>query len=534
MLRRVSMRPLVLSGFMAAGKSTVGRLVAGRAGVECVDLDAVIEARAGASVSGLFAEVGEAGFRRLEAEALDAELSRGRAGVIAVGGGALLDRERRLAVLERAIVVTLRARPEELARRALAQGGRPLLEGLGGPALVQRVRSLLGARAEAYAECHASVDTDGLDAEEIAREVEGVWRRAPIAVAAGARSYAVEIGSGIAGGRVAELVGRPSRVLVVTDDRVGPLHAREMERALAAVAPTGLVTLPAGEVHKDLGSVRRVLEAALGAECDRASVFVGVGGGVVTDVCGFAAACFFRGVEWVAVPTTLLAMVDAAVGGKTGVDVGRAKNAAGAFHQPRAVACDLALAATEPQRGHVSALAEVAKAGLVGDAELFELLEREPGKVLGRDPGLVEECVRRSVAVKASVVGRDEREGGLRAVLNLGHTMGHALEAAGGFERWTHGEAVALGLVAAVRFGVARGLTPVVVADRVVAALAALGLPVTVEGGAVRAAADQVGADKKRAGADVRMVFVRGVGEVSVERVPLEELRGWMRAGGAA
>lgn len=527
------MRPLVLSGFMAAGKSTVGRRVAERVGVEWVDLDRVIEERAGGTVSGLFAERGEAGFRRLEAEGLEEELSRGRAVVIAVGGGALLERERRLGVLERAVVVTLRARPEELARRALAQGGRPLLEGVSGGELEQRVRVLLEARATAYAECHASVDTDGVDLEEVAGRVEAVWRRAPIAVAAGARSYTVEIGSGMASARVAELVGRPSRLLVVTDDRVGPLHAREIERALESVAPTRSVALVAGEVHKRLGAVERVLEAALGAECDRTSVFVGVGGGVVTDVCGFAAACFFRGVEWVAVPTTLLAMVDAAVGGKTGVDVGSAKNAAGAFHQPRGVACDLALAATEPQRGHVSALAEVVKTGLVGDAGLFELLERDPARVIAREPAVVEECVRRSVAVKASVVGRDEREGGLRAVLNLGHTMGHALEAAGGFERWTHGEAVALGLVAALRFGVERGITPAGVADRVVAVLASLGLPVTIEVEALRAAADWVGADKKRAGAEVRMVFVRGVGEVRAERIALGELCRWMRAGGA-
>lgn len=526
-----AMRPLVLSGFMAAGKSTIGRRVGALAGVDWVDLDRVVEARTGRGVSDLFAALGEAEFRRLEAEALESVLAGGGAPVVAVGGGALLERERRLRALERAVVVTLVARPEELARRALRQGGRPLLAGADGAELERRVRGLLEARAEAYAECHATVDTEAGDEDAVAREVVAVWRRAPIAVAAGGRSYAVEIGSGNVG-RVAAAVGSASRVLLVTDEHVGPLHAAAVGSALCGLGPVAVVTLPAGEREKRLEAVERVLEGALEAECDRGSVFVGLGGGVVTDVCGFAAACFFRGVAWVAVPTTLLAMVDASVGGKTGVDVGRAKNAAGAFHQPRGVVCDVALARTEPERGHRSALAEVVKAALVGDPALFRLIEDEPEGILAREPEAVEACVRRSVAVKACVVSRDEREGGLRAVLNLGHTVGHALEAAGGYERWTHGEAVALGLVAAVRFGAALGVTPRPVAARVGELLERLGLPVRAEREELVAAAELIGADKKRAGSEVGMALVEDVGRVVRRRVALEEVRGWLRGGG--
>ena len=252
---------------------------------------------------------------------------------------------------------------------------------------------------------------------------------------------------------------------------------------------------------------------------------MGLGGGVVTDMTGFAAATFLRGVAWVAVPTTLLAMVDASVGGKTGVDLGQAKNAVGAFWQPRGVVCDAELEATEPARGYTSALAEIVKTAIIGDADLFELVESERAAVRAREPELVAELVRRSVRVKARIVGLDERESGLRAVLNLGHTIGHALEAQAGFERLTHGEAVSLGLVAALRVGERIGQTPRALAERVSALLEDLGLPTALSREPLAEATGLLGLDKKRAGSRVRFVVARELGQVDTIDMELAELK---------
>jgi shikimate kinase/3-dehydroquinate synthase len=314
-------------------------------------------------------------------------------------------------------------------------------------------------------------------------------------------------------------------VLLVTDRNVAPLHAGPVAATLGAGgARVELVVLEPGEQHKNPAAVVELWRRALGAGADRTSLVVGLGGGVVTDVAGFAAGTYMRGVRWAAFPTTLLGMVDASVGGKTAVDLGTAKNAVGAFWQPSSVVCDLEFLRTEPERGYVGALAEVAKSALIGDRVLFDLLESRAGAVLARDPGALGEVVRRSVAVKAGVVGRDEREAGLRAVLNLGHTVGHALEAAGGYRELSHGEAVSLGLVAALRIGCALGRTSADLVGRVMALLGSLGLPTVLDRARLEAATSLLAQDKKRAGGSLRFVVVEGVGQVSTVRLGLGEL----------
>jgi 3-dehydroquinate synthetase len=218
-------------------------------------------------------------------------------------------------------------------------------------------------------------------------------------------------------------------------------------------------------------------------------------------------------------------MVDASVGGKTGVDLESAKNAVGAFWQPSAVLCDVHYLRTESKRGFVSALAEVVKTALIGDAEMFTLLEANAERISERDPELSAELVRRCVRVKARIVSFDERESGLRAVLNLGHTVGHALEAQAGYTTLTHGEAVSLGLVAALRLGEALGQTPKDLSERTLALLRRLGLPASLSGQPLEAAAALIGHDKKRAGSDVRFVVARELGHVETMPVPLDELR---------
>ena len=379
-------------------------------------------------------------------------------------------------------------------------------------------------------EAHAVVRLDPSRLGERAAEVLQLWKRDPLAVAAGDRSYVVEVARGVLGERIGELTAGAPVVLIVTDGNVEPLHASKITEPLARgrARLLGHVMKP-GEKSKIVRTLVQLWNVALEGGADRSSVFVGLGGGVVTDVTGFAAATWMRGVRWVGLPTTLLAMVDASVGGKTGVDLRAAKNAVGAFWQPSAVVCDVDTLQTEPMRGFVSALAEVVKTAIIGDAELFAELERDSDRVLAREPLLLESVVRRCVTVKARVVSLDEREGGLRAVLNLGHTVGHALEAQSDYTL-THGEAISLGLVASCRIGERIGVTPTELTERVISLLDRLGLPVDLAGRDLAGASELIGHDKKRAGSKLKFVVARGPGRVETVPMELEELRVLTRA----
>lgn len=532
---------LLLTGFMGAGKSTVGPIVAARAGLPFVDLDDEIARAAGASVAEIFAGRGEAAFRELERAALRRLLDDAAPCVVALGGGALLDPALRRDALARACVVHLTASPRALVERSRS-APRPLLDGdeegsapraaplPGAPAPPDRearVRALLDARADAYAEAHARVATDGVPPEEVADRVLRARRDRPILVPLGSRTYGVRIAAEpFASVADAARALSPSAVFVVTDATVRRLWGAPMGEALAAAGlpPAAVVTLEPGEEHKRLQAVEAALAAMIEAGADRDAVVIAHGGGVVSDIAGFVAATLLRGVRWIVAPTTLLAMVDASVGGKTGVDLGPAKNAVGAFHQPSAVILGAAQLATEEARAFRGGLAEAVKSGCVGDAGLLDLIEREPARVLARDPEVVGAVIRRSVAVKAAIVGRDEREGGERAWLNFGHTLGHALEAEGQYRRLTHGEAVSLGMVAMLRVGRALGVTAPDLVARVTGLLDRLGLPTRIEDQPVGAALRLLSLDKKRRGASVRAVLLREAGQAVVKELSLDQL----------
>ncbi len=602
---------LVLSGFMATGKTTVGRALAERAAVPFVDTDAGVVAAARASgapvaaVADVFTTLGEPAFRRLEAGVLARALEAPSPTVIAAGGGALVDPESRARALAAARVVTLTAPIEALLARLdrAAEPRRPLLEppprepagggnaasrggnaatgggnaasgggnaasGGGnaasgnapaGVALRARIEALLAARAAVYAEAHATIatDDDGRSIDDIADAVERAWRAPALVVPLGARSYPVRFaGEAEAGAILRDLLDalRPSSWFHVTDTTVEPLWRARLLRATsgdrspaAGAPPLARVSLAPGEREKHLAAVEQILHALVEAGADRGSVVVAHGGGVVSDMAGFAAAILLRGVRWISVPTTLLSMADAAIGGKTGVDLGPAKNAAGAFHQPSGVVIDVRHVATETPRAFTSGLAEIAKAGAIADPALIALLEAAAAAVgstggrpagmdtlhprLSTDVAFLEEAVFRAAAVKARIVALDERESGPRALLNFGHTLGHALEAAGGFERWTHGEAVALGMVGALRAGCALGLTPRADAGRLIALLGALGLPIDLRRPEIEAALPFLALDKKRRGAAVRAVFLTGIGHAVTHDLPLTELARLYAAG---
>ncbi|HEX2736305.1 MAG TPA: 3-dehydroquinate synthase [Polyangiaceae bacterium] len=515
-------RSLLLSGFMATGKSTVGRRVAARAGLPFVDLDERISQRAGKSVAQIFEQDGEAHFRALERAELERVLAAPQPEVVALGGGALLKRDLRLKALDKAVVVTLAADIPTLLGRTAHDSSRPLLRGKS----PDEVEQLLAARQVAYAEAHEQVDTAGGDPSAIAERVLEIWRRDPIAVAAGVHSYSVEVGNDFAPARLNDVVGSATTIVLVSDETVNALYGANYLAALSAgTRKASSCVLAPGEEHKNVGSLERIWNHCLEHGADRKSVLVGVGGGVVTDVTGFAAATWMRGVPWVSVPTTLLGMVDASVGGKTAVDLPKAKNCVGAFWQPKRVLCDTRQLVSETPRGTTSALAEIVKTALIGDPAMFTLLQERAADVVARDWDLIRELVYRSIAVKARVVSEDERETGFRAALNLGHTVGHALEACDGFGGLTHGEAVSLGLVAALRLGKQRGATPQELVHATTRLLAQLGLPVDLDKRPLARAAALLGHDKKRGGSSIRFVFTSAPGSIQFQNIPLAELQ---------
>lgn len=337
-----------------------------------------------------------------------------------------------------------------------------------------------------------------------------------VEVSLGTRSYRVHVGAGLldAGGPIAEAVPA-KQVMVVSDADVAPLY---MERVVSALPgrETRTLVLPAGEAGKTLAGFGQVIDALAAAGFNRDCTVVALGGGVVGDLAGFAAACYQRGVACVQVPTTLLAQVDAAVGGKTAVNHPAGKNLVGAFHQPLAVVADVTTLGTLPSRDYRAGLAEVVKYGAGLDARFFGWLEGHMDALLARDREALVEAVARCCELKAGVVADDEREAGRRALLNLGHTFGHAIEAATGFGAWLHGEAVAAGMVMAARLSARLGRLNEEDADRIEALLDRAGLPVAppqVGAGALRAL---MGLDKKVLAGRVRLVLLDGIGASSV------------------
>ncbi len=337
-----------------------------------------------------------------------------------------------------------------------------------------------------------------------------------IRVELGERGYDVVVGPGAADA-VTHMTGKAAeRVAVLADEAVAELHGDDVQDRLRdGGADVRLVPLPTGEGAKSLAAVEEACRHVIGRGFERGDIVVGLVGGAATDAAGFVAAVLLRGVRWVALPTSLLGQVDAAVGGKTGVDLPEGKNLVGAFHQPIAVGCDPAFLATLPLREFRAGLAEVVKTAWIGDPELIGRLESDPPG--DPDHPAVAEIVRRCVAVKARIVSEDEREGGARAQLNFGHTLGHAIEteAAG---RYRHGEAVALGMVAAVQLSVETGLCEEALLHRLIRLLEALGLPTHDSELDPDAVVARTHLDKKRHGGEDRYQLTLGLGSISVAR----------------
>ena len=479
---------IFLVGFMGAGKSTVGHLFAERMGLPFCDADRAIEERAGAPIADIFDTAGEAGFRDLERTVV-AELAGGPDAVIALGGGAPED-PATLETLRDSCTVHLDVGYDEAMKRLGDGSGRPMLAREDPKALFVRRRALYRRAAT------LSVATDGREPDAVAEMIAAeLGRGSPpgragrsvetrtVPVNVPGAGHEVVVGSGIAGSLAGWLPPLPDaeKAFVISHPSLAGLAggaARSLEDAGLKVS-WGLVA--EGEASKSLATSGRLLEELAEAQLHRGDLVVGFGGGVVTDLAGYVASTYLRGVAVAQVATSLLAQVDAAIGGKTGVNLARAKNLVGTIHQPAVVVCDVDLLATLPRAELVSGLAEVVKYGLIAEPDLLATIEAGTAAILGAEPAILIDVVARSAAIKARIVAADERERGERAHLNYGHTFAHAFEHAAGYGGLRHGEAVALGMMAAAHLAhiLGRLVDADVEAHR--RALASAGLPTSAE-----------------------------------------------------
>jgi shikimate kinase / 3-dehydroquinate synthase len=512
---------LVLTGMMATGKTSVGRELARRLGRPFTDLDAVVEGAAGMSIADIFAREGDAGFRARERAAV-AALDGATHAVIATGGWTMGEARNRTFLESIGRVVCLTATPEALVSRlgAVDVAARPRLAGA---PILERVRTILDERRPVYDSVPLQVDTTARDVPVVADAVlalvaatEGLDVRAlPVRTPSG--GYPVLIGNGLtdASGPLLVARGIGNGVAIVTDTTVSRLYcARVRDAAARAGMQPAVIEIPAGETAKTMDTVSALYRAFLDADLDRGGTVVALGGGVVGDTAGMAAATYLRGVRFVPVPTTLLAMVDASIGGKVGVNLPEGKNLVGAFHHPALVVADPSVLATLPEPTLRDGLAEVVKAALVGDADLLaDLADHGPPDRVDA-PGWAA-LILRAVAVKAAIVAEDPHEHGRRALLNLGHTFAHGLELATGY-RISHGAAVAVGLVAATRLAVRLGLAAPSLSVDVTGVLDRLGLPTAYHGSPADAVLAAMRPDKKRRDGRLRFVLPRAVGDVVV------------------
>ena len=342
----------------------------------------------------------------------------------------------------------------------------------------------------------------------------------------GERSYPIAIGAGLLGDPVTyQKLPSANTALIVSNSTVAPLYAQPLQQALNAhYKRVLLLTLPDGEVHKDWPTLQLIFDTLLAKGCDRKTVLFALGGGVVGDITGFAAACYMRGVPFVQVPTTLLAQVDSSVGGKTGINHPLGKNMVGAFYQPERVICDLDVLKTLPPRELSAGLAEIIKYGPIADMVFLDWIETHLEALLAREPAALAFAIQRSCEIKAAVVAQDERESGLRAILNFGHTFGHAIESGLGYGQWLHGEGVGCGMVMAAHLSQRLGLVDTAFVDRLCTLIQRAGLPVA---GPKLAPIDNAGrylelmrVDKKAEAGEVRFVVIDAPGSAALRSAP--------------
>lgn len=552
---------IVLTGFSGTGKTAVAPLLAERIGWTVVDTDRVVEEMAGRSILEIFREQGEEAFRHLESDAI--RQATGKANVVvSTGGGAILSVANRRLFAEAGFIVCLEARPETIHSRLASRSDvealdRPLLA-TADPLL--RIRDLKASRQHLYALADWTVNTDGLSPEAVveeimrayeayaesalgvtgrveamaaeyvvapARTLHAVPEGAACVVRTALRDYPVFVGWGTLstlGDRLCA-AGLNGFAYVISDEQVWHHLGDEIRSTLrSAGVEFDSRTVPPGEASKTLESAQGLYDWLIEGKAEREHTIVAVGGGVVTDLGGYVAATYARGLSLVHVPTSMLGMVDAAIGGKVAVNHPLAKNMIGVFYQPRFVYADPAVLRTLPPREIRSGLGEAIKHGMIADERYLAFLEKNVDAVLRLDPDVLERLVRDSVAIKAAVVSEDEFEmTGRRSLLNYGHTLAHALESTTGYARFRHGEADGIGMMAAASISVRMGLLDPGVMERQRKVLELYGLPTRADGIDRARVEAAIALDKKVRGKRVRWVLLEDIGRAVLrDDVPVE------------
>ncbi|MDR7048250.1 3-dehydroquinate synthase [Duganella sp. 3397] len=539
------MQNVFLVGLMGAGKTTIGRILARKLGLRFVDSDHEIEARTGASIPWIFEIEGEPSFRRREADVIR-ELTGQQDLVLATGGGAVLNPDNRAHLKARGTVIYLRTTVNSILQRTAHDKNRPLLQ-TADPR--KKLEELMAVRDPLYLEiADIVIDTGRPNVQSmvltILNQLEKLaceaapncsTRAQPsmneestilLNVDLGERSYPISIGPSLL--EAPSLLARHvngGKVAIVTNTTVAPLYLERVESALRAAGKQVMsVILPDGEEFKNWASLMQIFDTLLANKADRKTTLIALGGGVIGDLTGYAAASYMRGVDFIQVPTTLLSQVDSSVGGKTGINHPLGKNMIGAFYQPRAVIADTSTLETLPDRELSAGLAEVIKHGAIIDAAFFDWIEANIGLLMARDKGALAYAIARSCEIKADVVRQDEREGGLRAILNFGHTFGHAIEAGLGYGEWLHGEAVGCGMVMAADLSQRMGLIDAPSVARVRALVAAAGLPVKAPDLGTARWLELMEVDKKNEGGAIKFILLKPLGAPSITNAPQELL----------
>ena len=555
---------------MGSGKTTVGRALAKKLNKRFIDSDHEIEARTGASISLIFEIEGEASFRQREAEVIR-ELTQLDDIVLGTGGGAVLNPDSRAFLAARGTVIYLRASVSSVLQRTSQDKSRPLLQtadprrrieelsrqrdplyveiadiviDTGRPNVQFLVHSILAKLEELLPKTldlpmHAEANLDDLSLSpvlnDLTKTLPGITARfAPAAlnVDLGERSYPITIGPGLIddAALLRKHIGS-ERVAIVTNTVVAPLYLARLTASLqAAGKQVSAIVLPDGEEEKTWASLMLIFDQLLAEKCDRKTTLIALGGGVVGDMTGFAAATYMRGVPLIQVPTTLLSQVDSSVGGKTGINHPLGKNMIGAFYQPLTVIADTDTLHTLPTRELSAGLAEVIKHGAIIDAAFFDWIEANIDALRAMDAAALAYAIQRSCEIKAEVVRQDERESGIRAILNFGHTFAHAIEAGLGFGTWLHGEAVGCGMVMAADLSHRLGLVDAATVERVRRLVKAAGLPTVAPDLGEATWLELMQVDKKNEGGAIKFILLNPLGHFLITSAPAAQLSATLQA----
>ncbi|MCE3255715.1 MAG: bifunctional shikimate kinase/3-dehydroquinate synthase [Rickettsiaceae bacterium] len=480
---------IVLTGMMGAGKTVIGSKLASKLGFYFIDSDQEIEDLKQQSISDIFKDKGEKYFREIEKQVVKDVLNRGENIVLSLGGGAFMDEEIRNLIKRNAVSVWLYADLDVLLHRISAKNTRPLLNNMDKRAVLSE---LMIKRYPTYKEADIHIDTSHDSYEAVIKNLmkkigeispKEQIKKEVITLNLQDKSYDILVGSGV----ISEIAGQISRIksyskiIVLTDSNVAGLHLHALNDELKKLPiESKNIIVEAGEKSKSFSNLQTVLEQILEIGIDRKSLLIAFGGGVVGDLCGFAASILLRGVDFIQVPTTLLSAVDSSVGGKTAINSKSGKNLIGSFYQPKLVLCDLNFLDTLPERDFVCGYAEAVKYGFIRDKNFFNYLEENLDKIKKRDKEVLQKIIVRSCQIKAEIVGADERENDVRAILNFGHTFGHVFETETGYSNELfHGEAVAIGMVLASKMSAHLGLLDGNLVSVAVNHLQKIGLPVS-------------------------------------------------------